>query len=572
MQVSLKFRFDCCLLLAGALLTAAVAAAQVAGGGSIQGTVTDSSGAVVVGAQVTATNTATGVATVRTTTSAGLYVITPLPAAVYSVKVTASGFETFLQQNVTVDALATVSLPVQLTVGSSTQEVTVTSSPTMLHTDDATLGGNMENNVYTSLPLAMNGVPRDATQFVALLAGVSGMTTQVAGPTTESFNGTRGDNEMYVEGVPLEFPSQQADTRNIALGVSVEAVDQFQAETNGEKAMYSGQGMMNFVLKSGTNQFHGAAYEYFRNTDLDSRGFFPATLPSNIRMSSAARSADPIKKDKVFFFGSYAGYCYKTAETPEFETIPTLAERTGNFSSLPTTIYDPQTQTCNGAICSNQPFPGNTIPANRFSTVSKSFASYLPNPPTGTSPLITWRSLPEGLHNNNTTDKVDLNQSSQGSVLLVYSQGRYVRTEPGAWRPRRTPCPCRTRRAAIVQENTTIGQIHYPRVISLDPVQRLRVRLFAQLHPAHQRYPGGRYPQKAGLTGRARRQRPGQRQRCLPDHQLRRHERGERVGGHQRRGVQPDPERVHHDDNVLWVHGKHAIAFGFTLQRPRIIT
>ncbi len=125
----------------------------------------------------------------------------------------------------------------------------------------------------------MNGVPRDPTQFVALVAGVSGMTTQVAGPTTESFNGTRGANELYVEGIPLTFASQQADTRNIALGVSVEAVDQFQAETNGEKAMYSGQGMMNFVLKSGTNQFHGSAYEYFRNTDLDTRGFFPAHTP-----------------------------------------------------------------------------------------------------------------------------------------------------------------------------------------------------------------------------------------------------------------------------------------------------
>ena len=105
------------------------------------------------------------------------------------------------------------------------------------------------------------------------------MTTQVAGPTTESFNGVRGGNELYVEGIPLSFPSQQADTRNLALGVSVEAVDQFQAQTNGQKAMYQGQGMQNFVLKSGTDQFHGSVFEYFRNTILDARGFFPATVP-----------------------------------------------------------------------------------------------------------------------------------------------------------------------------------------------------------------------------------------------------------------------------------------------------
>src|SRR5215467_6631177 len=143
------------IMLAGVVLSTGAGMAQVAGGGSIQGAVTDPSGAVVPQAQITATNKATGVETTRLTTSAGIYVITPLPAGEYTVKVMAAGFQTTTQENVVIDALATVSLPLQLRVGSSNQEVTVTAAPTMLHTDDATLGGIMENNVYTALPLAM---------------------------------------------------------------------------------------------------------------------------------------------------------------------------------------------------------------------------------------------------------------------------------------------------------------------------------------------------------------------------------------------------------------------------------
>src|SRR6185369_7408437 len=204
-------------------------------------------------------------------------------------------------------------------------------------------------NVYTALPLAMNGVPRDPTQFVALIPGVSGMTTQVAGPTTEAFNGVRGGNELYVEGVPLTFPSQQADTRNLALGVSVEAVDQFQAQTNGQKAMYSGQGMQNFVLKSGTDRFHGSLFEYFRNTDLDARGFFPATVPIEHQNEFGGTIGGPIKRDKIFFFGTYDGYYFKTASTPQYQSMPTLDERRGDFSALPVMIYNPKSTKTNGA-------------------------------------------------------------------------------------------------------------------------------------------------------------------------------------------------------------------------------
>ena len=225
---------------------------------------------------MTAINVATGVETVRQTTTSGLYVLAPLPPGEYNVKVAASGFQTLTQAHVMVEALATVALDLQLKVGAASEQITVESAATMLHTEDATLGGSMQNNVYESLPLAMNGVPRDPTQFIGLISGVSNLNTQVAGPSTASFNGSPvGANEIYVEGLPLTFPSQQADTRNLAFGISVDAVDQFQAETNGEKAMYQGSGFENYVLKSGTDRFHGSLFEFFRNTDLDARASSP---------------------------------------------------------------------------------------------------------------------------------------------------------------------------------------------------------------------------------------------------------------------------------------------------------
>jgi hypothetical protein len=485
------------------ILLAAVGAAfgQIAGTGTIQGTVTDPSGAVVPQAQVTATNVATGVETIRETTTAGFYAIAPLPAGAYTLKVTAPGFQTTTQANVTVDALATVSLSLQLQVGSSTQQVTVTETPTMLHSDDATLGGTMENNVYTSLPLAMNGVPRDPTQFIALMPGVSGMSTQVAGPTTESFNGYRGGNELYVEGLPLTFPAGQGDTRNLAFGVSVEAVEQFQAQTNGQKAMYGGQGTQNFVLKSGTNQFHGSVYEYFRNTDFDARGFFPAKVPIEHQNEFGGTIGGPIKKDKIFFFGSYGGYYYRTAETPELESIPTLAQRTGDFSALPTTIYDPTTQACNGAICSKTPFAGNLIPASRISNVSKSLQSYLPNPTNSNITNNYLAALPESLHVNNVTSKVDINLSAKNRLFVVFSRGRYQTDYTGSLAPNTDSMPLPYTQGRIVQENPTTAQVHFTHVFTPTLLNDFSFGYARTWIPLFSATEGGQYPTKAGLIG-----------------------------------------------------------------------
>ncbi len=291
-----------CLL--AALLCAATASGQVAGSGTVQGTVTDPTGAVVVNATVTATNVETGVETSRNTTDAGFFVLTPLQPGEYTVTVKAEGFQTLTQQRVEVIALGTVGLNPKLQLGTANQSIVVTDAPPVLHTDDATMGATMENQLYAALPLAMNGVPRDPTQFIALVPGVNGAVTQAAGPTYAAFNGGQTyHNEVYLEGMPLTSAGTQGDTRYLAFAVSVDAVDQFQVETSGAKAQYEGQGVENYVMKSGTNSFHGSAFEYFRNTLLDARGFFPEEpargSPERIRRSHRRTHPEKTKSSSL---------------------------------------------------------------------------------------------------------------------------------------------------------------------------------------------------------------------------------------------------------------------------------
>src|SRR5450432_3054060 len=365
-------------LAATLLLLAATATAQVGGSGTIQGTVVDPSGAVVAGATVTAKNAETGIQTTRQTTDAGFFVIAPLQPGEYTVTITAPGFQTVTQKNMVLSALATLGWNAKLELGTASQSITVETAPSQLHTEDATLGASMGNEVYASLPLAMNGVPRDPTQFVNLVPGVNSGVTQVAGTNFASFNGGQTyQNETYLEGIPLTSAGTGGDTRYLSFGVSVEAVEQFQVETSGAKAQFEGQGVSNYILKSGTNQFHGAAYEYFRNTALDARGFFPPTTPIEHQNQFGGILGGPIVKNKAFFFASVDGYKYNSGSIPALQSIPTAGQRTGDFSGIPAIIYDPNSTSCTaGGICSRTPFAGNLIPSDRLSAAAKSLQSY----------------------------------------------------------------------------------------------------------------------------------------------------------------------------------------------------
>lgn len=547
-------------LIFAALFAVSSAFAQAGGTGTIQGTVTDPSGAVVPGASVTATNIATGVKTERQSTEAGFFVLSLLPAGDYKVAVTATGFQNLNLSKVTVDALATVGLDLKLQLGTSNQSVTVETAPSMLKTDDVALGGSIQNNVYDSLPLAMNASARDPSQFAGLVVGVNNYSTQPAGPSTGSFNGGQTyQNEVYIEGLPLTNAGTESDTRNLAFGVSVEAVEQFQVETTGAKAMYEGQGVSNYVLKSGGNKFHGGVYEYFRNTLFDARGFFAPFTPVEHQNEFGATVSGPIRKNKMFFFSNYDGYRFVSATAPAFQSIPTLDERQGNFSAFPQVIYDPTTATGTNV---RTPFPNNIIPTNRLSPISLSLASYLPAPTNGGIQNNYLAVLPQTINNDSTTNKVDLNLTDKNRIFALFSTGKYTTNFTGSYAPGTSALPLPYTQSRFVTEYATTAQIHDDYMLRPNLVNQFSASMNRMYIPLGNPTAGGNYPTKAGISGLP----PGIASSAMPDINFAGTNPPISWAGTNAHVNTEAANTFDIQNNVLWTKGRHFITVGFQWQ------
>ena len=357
-------------------------AAQTGGEAGIQGSVVDSSGAVIPNATVTATNNATGVSTTRLTSSAGLYTISPIIPGVYTVTAKAAGFSEVIQKNFSIDALRLTGLNLTLVVGQASQEVTVTLAPPSLETTNATLGAVLENKTYENLPLQMSGQQRDPTAFATLVPGTTtGSRTPVIGGTGNYLAA------VYVDGVPDFTINQQGDNRVVSNSIPVEAIDQFQVVTSSPDAEYEGAGLVNFTLKSGGSKYHGilAAYVRARMFDAWSYAAKNATYtnpegqkvqepkPDEHQSEIVASGGGPIPftQHRGFFYVTYDHYHGRTGINPNFLTVPTTLMREGNFSELSVPIYDPTTTAActaanHGVLC-RYAFPGNIIPTAELS-------------------------------------------------------------------------------------------------------------------------------------------------------------------------------------------------------------
>lgn len=493
-------------VLALALIVAA-GTASAQSSGTITGTVTDPSGAVVPNATVSALNLATNVKTTRTTNAAGLFVL-GVPPGTYSVQAGATGFQAITHQNIVVDALAVVSLNFSLQVGAATSEVTVTATTTGIETQNATLGTTMRNEVYAALPLVMSqGDPRDPTSFIAFSPGVASVVLESAGPAFTSFNGGRQEvNGLYFEGLPITFSNQQGDTRPISLAVSVEAVNQFQVQINSENALWQGQGFHNYVIKNGTDQYHGTLFEIFRNTALDTRNYFFKFVPTDRQNEYGGNIGGPIIKGKLFFFANYDAYDFNTTSAPTLLTVPSLAERGGDFSALPNPIYDPATQTCSGAVCTKTQFQYNgklnVIPPSRLSSISQSFASYLPDP-TGPGYQNNYiNPLQRAIWNKNTTERIDWDINANHRLYGVFAFGEWHTDYTGNLTPQGVALPLPyTQTPGQVTERPLIVQVHdtytfSPSLLNTFGVGGTRIAI-----PIGQVTQAGNYPVKAGLMG-----------------------------------------------------------------------
>jgi Carboxypeptidase regulatory-like domain len=543
------------LYFAALFLTALSSFAQIGGSGAIQGIISDPSGAAVPGATVVATNVATGVKTTRETTQSGYYVISPLPAGEYTVTVTSPGFEQTVQQHVTVDALAQVGLNLTLQIGGSTQQVTVTGAPPALNTSDASMGQTMRNEIYGSLPLQMGNAPRDPTAFTQLLPGVS--TSSATGNTAGNvLGGQEHSAEIYIEGLPTTNPSAEGESRTLGLGVSVEAVDQFQLETAGTSVMYQGQGASNYVLKSGGNTFHGAAYEYFRNTALDARGFFAPVTPTEHQNEFGFSISGPIKRNRLFFFANYDGYRFTQLTQSSYMTLPTAAERSGDFSALLPSIriYDPNSCTPVGSCTNRTPFPGNIIPASRISPVSQSFQSYLPATTNNALQLNYLRASPVGYHDNSTTDKVDYTANEKNTFFVLFSHGHRSQTTP--YRGNFLPLPYGNTR--LVDEYPTTALAKWTYVATPNVVNQISYGLSRFDVPQTSPTISGNYPEKAGLTGLP----PGQAGNDFPTISFSGPQSPDAWRGTNSQIFNDTQNTFTLQDNLQWTRGKHSLTFG----------
>ena len=338
------------------------ALAQNAGSGDIRGTVTDPSGAVIPGVNVTLIETATGVAKQLTTNDAGIYDSVSVLAGTYRLTFTKEGFGTLVRDGVTVNVGITT-VNAQLTLGANIQQVEVTGQATLLATETGKQGTELVKDTMALLP----NVGQDWANFTKTLAGVEGSGASV------SVNGNMPYNSNFLtDGGAITYPqSANVDT------AIFETVAEVQINTASFDAQYGiGGSVFNEITKSGGNMFHGAAYWYVQNNFFNARSFF-AAVP-NLRWDNYGGSVSgPIRKNKFFFYFNTERTVNKSVGY-SYGTYATTAMQAGNFTAagLPT-IYDPSTI---NSLNQRSPFPGNIIPSSRIDPMAAKLAAIFPVP------------------------------------------------------------------------------------------------------------------------------------------------------------------------------------------------
>lgn len=401
--------------------------------GAITGVVVDQSGAVVPGVTIEATNTATNQTRTAVTGADGYFSVLQLAPGPYTVRATLSGFKTVVREGIRVTVETTSRVDLQMAVGALEEAVTVTGDAPLIETRSATLGTVIDEKKIVELPL--NG--RNFTQLGPLLPGVvapppalggaSGDATPGGfGATTAGFsvNGMRNQSNNFL----LDGASNN-DTFNtgFVLRPPPDAIQEFKILTHSYTAEYgrNAGSVVNVVTKSGTNQLRGAAWEFFRDDALQARNYFaPQDQPKPKLQQNqfGGTLGGPLMRNRLFAFGFYEGHRNVTGVTQNLVVL-TDAQRQGNFGS--TTIRDPQT---------GQPFPNNTIPADRIDPAARALIDqFVPRANTGANRYVV---------SPDTTDdrdqfgiRLDYQLTNSNSTIGRYIRSRTHAVQPALTRP-----------------------------------------------------------------------------------------------------------------------------------------
>src|ERR1700691_473824 len=331
----------------------------------VSGRIVDSQNGAVPVAKATLTRVETGDTRSVVSSAEGYYTCPLLLPGTYDLKVQKDGFETQVRSGIKVETAAISTVDVQLAVGAVTQSVNVEASVPLLQTETSSVSNVVENQTIVDMPL----IDRRSAQLTRLSGFV--VTNGAGASVTFAIAGGRGNNENYlVDGGTVE---------NLTLGVPtlmfdppVESMQEFNVAISNYSAELgrTGSAVVQMTTKSGTNEFHGSAYEYFRNNDLDARTFFAKTNPILRYNLFGASLGGPIKKNKTQFFFNYEGRRQIVATT-QVVNVPTVAEDGGNFSADSYIVKDPST---------GKPFAGNIIPVSELDPVGAKLAAFYPAP------------------------------------------------------------------------------------------------------------------------------------------------------------------------------------------------
>jgi hypothetical protein len=404
--------------------------------GSLVGTATDSSGAVVPGATIEVLNTATGTLQTTTSSARGDFAVGDLSAGNYRVTVTAAGFGVLVQNNVTIENNTTRRLTSVLSVAQTSQTVEVTAAPIALQTDRSDVSTQLTQTQIEDLPT------NAARNFQSLIRTVPGSTPpanphSVAGNPQVSLaynvnGGGTPNNTTKIDGASDMFFWLPEDAAYVPPQEAIEAVNIVTNAFDAEQGLGSSS-VTNVTLKSGTNRLHGAAWEYNTISALAAKGYFfaAAKLPKTVLNQFGVDLGGPIFKDKLFFFGDWERTSQITGISKYF-TVPTAAEISGNFAGTGTTIYDPTTGTSAGA--GRTPFLNNQIPTGEISSAAAKMLALLPAPNVAGNPTTNnyFTSADTSLIRNNVDAKITFTPGQKSRYFGSFSYSPSNVLDPNA--------------------------------------------------------------------------------------------------------------------------------------------
>ncbi len=412
--------------------------------GSIVGTVTDPSGAVVPNSAITVTDVGTQQTRSDTTDGSGRYSVGNLAPGTYTVKAVTSGFRELDQSNITVTPNVVTRVDLQLQVGEASEKVNVSAQAVELQTDKADTHTEITSENVTSLPLGGN---RNYQTAINLTPGatpaqfINSNTDNPSQPLNTHINGGAGQTNVTkidgAESVNVWLPQYAG---YVTPAETVDVVNVTTTAGDADQGM-AGSSAITVVTKSGTNQLHGSAFIFHNDQHLNARNFFlqPGTdKPVAIYNNYGATLGGPVKKDKIFYFASFDGTSQKTGANGLF-TVPTADQRAGNFSAYGTSIYNPFTGAADGT--GRTQFMNNTITPSLLSPAALKIQSYLPLPNLpGTSNNYAAAESP-AINFFRTDAKVNWNRTDKHSIFFKYDNMYATSGGVGIFGPAGGPAP-----------------------------------------------------------------------------------------------------------------------------------